>query len=60
MSFSTPRVITADPGMEMHSPEIATTSSGKVYLCYVKGIEDNTDVFCNHSNDTGNYFQQFN
>ena len=56
MSFSTPRVITADPGMEMHSPEIATTSSGKVYLCYVKGIEDNTDVFCNHSNDTGTTF----
>ena len=56
MSFSTPRVITTDPGMEMHSPEIATTSSGKVYLCYVKGIEDNTDVFCNHSNDTGTTF----
>ena len=42
--------------MEMHTPEIATASNGKVYLCYVKGIEDNTDVFCNHSNDTGNTF----
>ena len=56
ISFSTPRVITADREMEMHTPEIATTSNGKVYLCYVKGIEDNTDVFCNHSNDTGNTF----
>ena len=56
ISFSTPRVITADPEMETHTPEIATASNGKVYLCYVKGIEDNTDVFCNHSNDAGNTF----
>ena len=53
ISFSKPKAITADPDMEMHTPEIATTSNGKVYLCYVKGIEDNTDVFCNHSTDTG-------
>ena len=56
ISFSTPRVIAADPDKEMHTPEIASTSNGKVYLCYVKGIEDNTDVFCNHSNDTGSTF----
>ena len=48
ISFSKPKAITADPDMEMHTPEIATTSNGTVYLCYVKGIEDNTDVFCNH------------
>ena len=53
ISFSKPKIITADPDMEMHTPEIATTSNGTVYLCYVKGIEDNTDVFCNHSTDTG-------
>ena len=52
-SFGLPRVISEDKNLEIHTPEIASTSDGKVYLCYVKGIEDNTDIFCNHSNNTG-------
>ena len=52
-SFGLPRVISEDKNLEIHTPEIATTSDGKVYLCYVKGIEDNTDIYCNHSNNTG-------
>ena len=52
-SFGLPRVISEDKNLEIHTPEIATTTDGKVYLCYVKGIEDNTDIFCNRSNNTG-------
>ena len=55
-SFSTPRIVTSDPDLEIHNPVIATTPNGKVYLCYVKGIEDDTDINCNHSNDNDKTF----
>ena len=55
-SFVMPRIVTSDPDLEIHTPAIGTTPSGKVYLCYVKGTEDNTDIFCNRSDDNGATF----
>ena len=55
-SFVMPRIVTSDPDLEIHTPAVGTTPSGKVYLCYVKGTEDNTDIFCNRSDDNGATF----
>ena len=52
-SFVTPRIVTSDRELDIHSPVIGTTASGKVYLCYVKGTEDDTDIHCNRSDDDG-------
>ena len=49
----TPRIVTSDRELDIHSPVIGTTASGKVYLCYVKGTEDDTDIHCNRSDDDG-------
>ena len=52
-SFVRPRIVTSDRDLDIHTPVIGTTSSGKVYLCYVKGTEDDTDIHCNRSDDDG-------
>ncbi|HEY1248095.1 MAG TPA: hypothetical protein VGE97_03825, partial [Nitrososphaera sp.] len=55
-TFSSPTVVTYAKDSEIHSLEMGTTSNGKTHLCYVKGSEDNTDIYCSHSATDGTTF----